>query len=171
MRDSRELVGLRSGYMAHLSWQLPPELENAACAHCPAGSRCPIASLLARLARGGGKVLRTDVDGDLAVVVSESGLGVVVRGRDHDRALGRAGPVAVAPHKRTAVRRVSALLGWRERMAWLGHRAGRADPLHHVHHETTGLDRGILFGDAPRLVDRADPVKGQPAQRLVRLAP
>jgi len=41
----------------------------------------PNASLLARLARDGAKVLRTDIDGDLAVVVSESGLGVVVRGR------------------------------------------------------------------------------------------
>ena len=41
----------------------------------------PNASLLARLSRDGAKVLRTDLDGDLAVVLTDQGLGVVVRGR------------------------------------------------------------------------------------------
>jgi len=35
----------------------------------------------ARLARDGARVLRTDLDGDLAVVLSDEGVGVVVRGR------------------------------------------------------------------------------------------
>lgn len=39
----------------------------------------PNPALLAMLSRGGARVLRTDVDGDLAAVVSERGLGVVVR--------------------------------------------------------------------------------------------
>ena len=40
----------------------------------------PNPSVLARLARGGARVLRTDVDGDLAVVRRGAGLGVVVSG-------------------------------------------------------------------------------------------
>jgi len=60
----------------------------------------PNASLLARLARDGAKVLRTDIDRDLAVVVSESGLGVVVRGRGHDRALSHAVARLQAPSNR-----------------------------------------------------------------------
>ncbi|MEV7226792.1 ComEC/Rec2 family competence protein [Polymorphospora sp. NPDC051019] len=43
----------------------------------------PNPALLAMLARGGARVLRTDLDGDLAVVVGERGLAVVVRGPDH----------------------------------------------------------------------------------------
>ncbi|MEV0392594.1 ComEC/Rec2 family competence protein [Polymorphospora rubra] len=43
----------------------------------------PNPALLAMLTRGGARVLRTDVDGDLAVVVGERGLAVVVRGPDH----------------------------------------------------------------------------------------
>jgi competence protein ComEC len=41
----------------------------------------PNAGLLARLARGGARVLRTDQAGDLAAVVTSAGLGVVARGR------------------------------------------------------------------------------------------
>jgi competence protein ComEC len=40
----------------------------------------PSATVLARLARGGARVLRTDTDGDAAVVVGREGLAVVVRG-------------------------------------------------------------------------------------------
>lgn len=40
----------------------------------------PAASVLGRLARGGARVLRTDVDGDVAVVTRPSGLAVVTRG-------------------------------------------------------------------------------------------
>ncbi len=42
----------------------------------------PTAPLLARLARDGARVLRTDLDGDIAVVVTETGLGFVVAGPD-----------------------------------------------------------------------------------------
>ena len=40
----------------------------------------PNPAVLARLARGGARVLRTDVDGDLAVVRRGAGFGVVVSG-------------------------------------------------------------------------------------------
>jgi competence protein ComEC len=40
----------------------------------------PNAGLLARLSRGGSRVLRTDEGGDLAVVRTGSGLAVVARG-------------------------------------------------------------------------------------------
>jgi competence protein ComEC len=40
----------------------------------------PNASLIARLARGGARVLRTDQSGDLAAVVTGHGLAVVARG-------------------------------------------------------------------------------------------
>jgi competence protein ComEC len=40
----------------------------------------PNANLLAMLVRGGARVLRTDESGDLAAVVTSSGLGVVARG-------------------------------------------------------------------------------------------
>lgn len=40
----------------------------------------PNASLLARLARGGARVLRTDQAGDLAAVATGDGLAVVARG-------------------------------------------------------------------------------------------
>jgi len=40
----------------------------------------PNASLLARLARGGARVLRTDQSGDLAAVATGHGLAVVARG-------------------------------------------------------------------------------------------
>jgi competence protein ComEC len=42
----------------------------------------PNPALLARLARGGARVLRTDVDGDIAAVSTEDGLAVAVRGLD-----------------------------------------------------------------------------------------
>jgi len=42
----------------------------------------PNGALLARLDRDGAYVRRTDLDGDLAVVLTDQGLGVVVRGRD-----------------------------------------------------------------------------------------
>jgi competence protein ComEC len=45
----------------------------------------PNAAVLARLARGGTRVLRTDVSGDLAAVASGDGLAVVVRGPDAGR--------------------------------------------------------------------------------------
>ena len=40
----------------------------------------PNAALLARLARGGARVLRTDQGGDLAAVATDRGLAVVARG-------------------------------------------------------------------------------------------
>ncbi|HEX5598297.1 MAG TPA: ComEC/Rec2 family competence protein [Micromonosporaceae bacterium] len=42
----------------------------------------PDPGVLGRLSRGGARVLRTDVDGDVAVVRTDAGLGVVVRGLD-----------------------------------------------------------------------------------------
>ncbi|MFI5484961.1 ComEC/Rec2 family competence protein [Micromonospora echinaurantiaca] len=45
----------------------------------------PHPALLARLARGGARVLRTDTDGDVAAVVGRSGLAVVSRGVDPGR--------------------------------------------------------------------------------------
>ncbi|WP_433376353.1 ComEC/Rec2 family competence protein [Actinoplanes sp. CA-142083] len=45
----------------------------------------PNASLLARLARGGARVLRTDQSGDLAAVATGRGLAVVARGAPPDR--------------------------------------------------------------------------------------
>jgi competence protein ComEC len=40
----------------------------------------PSAALLARLTRGGARVLRTDEGGDLAAVATRDGLAVVARG-------------------------------------------------------------------------------------------
>lgn len=40
----------------------------------------PNAAVLARLARGGARVLRTDTDGDVAVVLGRDGMAVVSRG-------------------------------------------------------------------------------------------
>ncbi|AEB46758.1 DNA internalization-related competence protein ComEC/Rec2 [Micromonospora maris AB-18-032] len=45
----------------------------------------PSDALLARLSRGGARVLRTDVDGDVAVVLDASGLAVVLGGVDLSR--------------------------------------------------------------------------------------
>ncbi|QGN47305.1 ComEC/Rec2 family competence protein [Micromonospora sp. WMMD558] len=45
----------------------------------------PNPAVLGRLARAGARVLRTDVDGDVAVVVRPSGLAVVTRGQDQER--------------------------------------------------------------------------------------
>jgi competence protein ComEC len=45
----------------------------------------PNAAVLARLARSGARVLRTDQDSDAAVVLTPDGLAVVVRGRDPGR--------------------------------------------------------------------------------------
>jgi competence protein ComEC len=45
----------------------------------------PNPAVLSRLARGGTRVLRTDLDGDLAAVDRGGGLAVVVRGLDAGR--------------------------------------------------------------------------------------
>jgi competence protein ComEC len=42
----------------------------------------PNPAVLARLARGGARVLRTDTEGDLAAVARDGGLAVAVRGLD-----------------------------------------------------------------------------------------
>lgn len=67
----------------------------------------PNGGLLARLARGGARVLRTDTDGDLAVVTTESGLAVASHGtkggatggaknvRSHPIAQGLTGPLEI----------------------------------------------------------------------------
>jgi competence protein ComEC len=55
----------------------------------------PNAALLARLARGGARVWRTDTDGDLGVVVTPDGVGVVTH--PHDRVGHRAVTASAAP--------------------------------------------------------------------------
>ena len=65
----------------------------------------PNATVLAGLTRAGARVLRTDQDGDSAVVAPGGVLGVVIRGRTH-----RTG-VAAAP---TGSMYLPALVGWRE---------------------------------------------------------